>query len=238
MKSTRYPPAMKYLLLGVLILLTLGVLAACGIPGSTTASARHSLNLPPQASRPLSFTQQGQRQSSQATYPDPTNQSALPASVKVTGTGETVRLSASVSKGYQIYECQVSKTASSGFAWILEAPFAFLKADNGTNVIHSTGPTWLYTLDGSIIQGAVGKFTSANGSVIPASATPNANSIPWLRLDVTAHQGTAGLFSNVNEVQRIYTVGGIAPSSGCDQASAKQHVIKPVPYTAEYVFWG
>src|SRR5437764_10662286 len=82
-------------------------------------------------------------------YPDPSNQKALPDSVKVTAHSETVLLRASVKEGDQIYECQANATDPSGFAWKLQAPFAILNADNGTNVIHSTDPSWLYTQDGS-----------------------------------------------------------------------------------------
>jgi hypothetical protein len=171
-------------------------------------------------------------------YPDPTKQDGLPDSVKVTGYGETVLLRTSVTEGYQIYECQASTTDPSGFAWKLQAPSATLKADNDTNVIHSTGPTWLYTKDGSLIKGKVGQFANPDGTAVPASVTPDVNSIPWLRLDVTDHQGNSGLFSNVDQIQRLYTAGGKAPSDGCNQDAANNHVIQSVHYTAEYVFWG
>jgi hypothetical protein len=239
MQLTRHLLVMKHFLLAALSLLAIGLLTAGGTPNMTMASTQHALHTPLQKYQLLSLTQQQElHQSLRATYPNPTDQSGLPASVRVTTTGETVRLSASVSQGTQIYECQTSTTTAGSFTWNLQAPFAFLKATNGTNVIHSTGPTWLYTLDESIIEGAVGTFTSANGSSSPASATPNAKSIPWLRLNIISHQGKTGLFSNVDQVQRIYTVGGIAPSTGCNQTTAKQHVIQSVPYTAEYVFWG
>jgi len=158
--------------------------------------------------------------------------------VKVTGSGETVLLRAAVTEGNQIYECQASTTDPSGFAWKFQAPFAFLKADNGTNVIHSTGPVWLNTEDGSIIQAKVGQYTDPSGTVVAASATPNADAIPWLRLDVTNHTGNFGLFSNVDQVQRLYTTEGKAPTGGCNQEAANKHTIQQVEYTAEYVFWG
>lgn len=234
MKSTRYLPITKSLLLGALSLLAIGLLAACGSYSDNTARPTLS-DLSQQA---FSFTQEGMAKNQSSNYPDPTNQSALPASVKVTGQGETVLLRASVVQGYQMYECQASTTDASGFAWKLQAPFAVLKADQGTNVLHATGPSWLYTLDGSEIQAAVGKFTTAKGNVVPASTTPDATAIPWLRLDVTTHQGNNGLMSSVDHVQRLYTHGGKAPGSGCNQEAANQHVIQPVSYTAEYVFWG
>lgn len=178
------------------------------------------------------------RQTQDTKYPDPTKQDALPDSVKVTGNGETVLLRASVTEGYQIYGCQSSTTDPSGFAWKLQTPFAILKADNGTSVMHSVGPSWLYAEDGSLIEGNVGQFTSPDGTAVSATATPDVNSIPWLRLDVAGHQGNNGLFSNVDQIQRLYTVGGKAPSDGCNQKAANDHVIQSVHYTAEYVFWG
>jgi uncharacterized protein DUF3455 len=209
--------------------LLLAVIAAClvGIVGkSPTASASQ---LTPNKQSVLK---------EEVHYPDPTDQSKLPPSVKVTTPGETVLLRAVVTEGSQIYQCKASTTVASGFAWQFQAPFAFLKADDGSKVIHSTGPTWLYTQDGSAIIAKVGQFTNPDGSVVAASATPNPKAIPWLRLDVTTHLGSTGLFSTVDQVQRLYTTDGIAPSSGCDQNAAQNHVIRQVHYTAEYVFWG
>lgn len=171
-------------------------------------------------------------------YPDPSDQSKLPDSVKVTGEGETVLLRATVSEGRQIYDCQTSTTDPSGYAWKFQAPFALLKADDGTNVIHSTDPTWLYTQDGSEVEGHVGQYSNPDGTIISATATPDANSIPWLRLDVTVHRGNNGLFSRVDQIQRLYTEGGKAPKGGCNRDAASSHVIQSIAYTAEYVFWG
>jgi Protein of unknown function (DUF3455) len=171
-------------------------------------------------------------------YPDPSDQSNLPDSVKVTGHDETVLLRASVREGDQIYECQASTTDPSGYAWKFQAPFALLNADNGTNVIHSTDPTWLYTEDGSEVKGKIGQYTNPDGTVVPSTATPDANSIPWLRLNVTEYRGNSGLFSKVDQIQRLYTGGGQAPKDGCNRDAANEHVIRSVKYTAEYVFWG
>ena len=171
-------------------------------------------------------------------FPDPSKQDSLPDSVKVTTNGEKVLLRASVTEGSQIYECQASASDPNSFAWKLQAPFALLRADNGTNVVHSTDPTWLFTRDGSEVKGKVGQYTSPDGTIVPATATPDANSLPWLRVDVTEHRGNSGLFSNVDEIQRLYTSGGIAPSASCDRAAANDHVIMTVAYSAEYVFWG
>jgi hypothetical protein len=198
-----------------------------------------SKNSVPHASEPAPTKASHLNQQAQAfNYPDPANQDALPDSIRAGGNGEKVLLRASVTDGRQIYECQASTTDPSGFAWKLQAPFAILKADNGTSVIHSTDPTWLYTEDDSEVKAKVGQLTNPEGTVVPTSATPDANSIPWLLLNVTDHQGGKGLFSRVNQIQRLYTVGGKAPLGGCNQNAANNHVIQSVSYVAEYVFWG
>jgi Protein of unknown function (DUF3455) len=222
MQSTKRLFMIKRLLPGIFSLLILGLLAACA-PNQPTVAAPKT---PLQISQSLSFTQDGANTIPQASYPDPNDQSTLPSSVKVTN-GDTVLLRAIVTQGYQVYECQASSTSASGFAWTLQSPLAILKADQGTNVIHSAGPSWLYTQDGSMVTGAVA-----------ASATQDVSAVPWLRLDIKEHLGKTGLFNNVDQIQRLYTKGGIAPSSGCNQDAAKQHEIQPVSYTAEYVFWG
>jgi hypothetical protein len=54
-------------------------------------------------------------------------------------------------------------------------------------------------------------------------------------LKASSHGGEPGRFSEISYVQRLSTVGGIAPSTGCDA----DHIgsIAQVPYTAQYVFY-
>ena len=188
------------------------------------------------ASDSVVYSQQEQKRN--FPFPDPSKQDSLSDSVKVATDGEKVLLRASVTEGSQIYECQASASDPNSFAWKLQAPFALLRADNGTDVIHSTDPTWLFTKDGSEVKGKVGQYTKPDGTIVPDTATPDANSLPWLRVDVTEHRGNSGLFSNVDEIQRLYTSGGIAPTASCDRTAANDHVIMTVAYSAEYVFWG
>jgi Protein of unknown function (DUF3455) len=224
----------------VILFVLSGVLLLTVIAVGLTALLRQNSTAPESSPAPTkgSLLNDQPPQTQAIKYPDPTKQDALPDSVRVTGNGETVLLRAFVTDGYQIYECQASTTDPSGFAWKFQAPSAILKTDNGTNIIHSADPTWLYTQDQSEVKAKVGQFTNPDGTVVPANATPDAKSIPWLRLDVTDHQGNEGLFSNVNQIQRLYTAGGKAPSDKCDQSAANNHAIQSVHYTAEYVFWG
>ncbi len=66
-----------------------------------------------------------------------------------------------------------------------------------------------------------------------ASAT--AASIPKLLLSAAVDAGTSGIFTTVTAVQRLDTVGGLAPSTGCDLAHVSGTV--DVPYTATYYFY-
>ena len=58
--------------------------------------------------------------------------------------------------------------------------------------------------------------------------------IPWLLLAAKS-VGPAGSFSRVTSVQRVRTVGGVAPATGCAQATAG--TTARVSYTADYYFF-
>jgi hypothetical protein len=126
--------------------------------------------------------------------------------------------------GVQIYQCNAT---AGGFAWSFVAPRANLTDARGRVIItHFGGPTWLAN-DGSKVVGSV-------MSIVPVS--PGA--IPWLLLSTTATpapQG-GGLLAGATFVQRLFTVGGVAPAaSTCDANAVGTR--SEVPYTAEYVFW-
>jgi hypothetical protein len=126
--------------------------------------------------------------------------------------------------GVQIYRCSATST---GFAWTFVAPRANLTDARGRVIIsHFGGPTWQAN-DGSKVVGT-----------LVSSRTVSPNAIPWLLLSATATpapQG-GGLLADATFVQRLFTVGGLAPAaSTCNPGAAG--VVSEVPYTAEYVFW-
>jgi hypothetical protein len=126
-------------------------------------------------------------------------------------------------RGVQIYECRAKKDAS-GYEWAFVAPEAELFDARGTKIgKHYAGPHW-ESNDGSKIQGTVKERADA----------PGGNAIPWLLLS-TKSTGPAGSFARVTSIQRVNTVGGVAPKDGCSQAS----VGKParVDYSADYYFF-
>jgi len=60
---------------------------------------------------------------------------------------------------------------------------------------------------------------------------PAAGNIPWLLLG-TKSVGGEGAFSKVSSVQRVATVGGVAPGGTCAQGAQAR-----VDYTADYYFF-
>jgi hypothetical protein len=87
---------------------------------------------------------------------------------------------------------------------------------------HYAGPTWEGN-DGSKVL----------GEVVERANAPDADAIPWLLLKATSSEG-AGAFSTVTYVQRLETVGGVAPTEGCSEPTAG--VEQAVPYRATYAF--
>jgi Protein of unknown function (DUF3455) len=127
--------------------------------------------------------------------------------------------------GDQIYTCQAKPDAPDQFAWTLKAPEAKLLNPQGEEVgTHYGGPSWEMN-DSSKVMGELNKKVDA----------PQADDIPWLLIQVKAHEGE-GVLSQANWIQRINTVGGKAPSAGCDRYHQNQEV--RVGYSADYYFYG
>jgi hypothetical protein len=122
--------------------------------------------------------------------------------------------------GVQMYECRA--TATGGFAWTFVAPEADLLRRGRIRGSHYVGPTW-EALDGSTVVGARA-----------AGVTVDATAIPWLLLRAVSNTGD-GKMSEVTYIQRVDTVGGLAPASGCDAASVGADA--DVDYTAVYHFY-
>ena len=120
-------------------------------------------------------------------------------------------------KGVQIYECRGEK-------WTFVAPEAELFDASGKRIgRHYAGPTW-EAADGSKVAGSVRQRADA----------PAAGAIPWLLLG-TKSVGPAGSFSKVTSIQRVNTVGGIAPKNGCSQATVGTPA--RINYMADYYFF-
>jgi hypothetical protein len=123
-------------------------------------------------------------------------------------------------RGVQVYECR-AKAGAVGHEWVFVAPEAELLDAQGRQVgKHYAGPHW-EAADGSRIKGHVKAKTDA----------PQAGAIPWLLL-VTQAAGPAGRYAAVTSIQRIRTVGGVAPTAACTAEELGRQA--KVPYTADY----
>jgi Protein of unknown function (DUF3455) len=147
---------------------------------------------------------------------------SVPANLQTTA-NETLH-SVVFARGVQIYSCNAAANGTA--AWAFVAPDADLFADaKATAVIgkHGAGPFW-QALDGSKVVGQVKARADA----------PVVGAIPWLLLSTTA-DNTAGAYQRLTSIQRLNTVGGVAPSTGCGGSDLGKRV--SVPYTADYTLW-
>ena len=137
--------------------------------------------------------------------------------------GQTLLLEARAT-GVQVYECRASKDDAARFEWSFKAPEAELFDATGKKIgRHYAGPTW-ESNDGSKVVGAVKAQRDA----------PEADAIPWLLLTAKSTSG-GGVLGRTASIQRVGTVGGRAPASGCSRAQAGQEA--RVAYRASYYFY-
>jgi hypothetical protein len=125
--------------------------------------------------------------------------------------------------GFQVYQC-----AADG-SWAFHAPIADLFDSDGNLVVRHfggidaglpAGVYWQSVRDGSRVHG---------GNAVSA---PNPGAIALLRLDALDTFGT-GILSRVSFIQRLATVGGLAPATPCGTVDAQARV----PYEADYYFY-
>jgi Protein of unknown function (DUF3455) len=138
-----------------------------------------------------------------------------------------VLVAAYAAEGTQTYTCQVTGAGDAAtYAWsTASTPSANLYGSDCTiAVTHYAGPHWKAN-DGSIIL----------GTKVRSVASSTAASIVQLLLSAVVDGGSTGILTPVTAVQRLNTVGGIAPSTGCDAAHVNGTVA--VPYTATYYFY-
>jgi hypothetical protein len=125
--------------------------------------------------------------------------------------------------GVQIYVWTINPTNAAQSSWVFQAPEAVLFADaegDGEVGIHYAGPTW-ESQSGSKVVG-----------VALQRSTVTVTAIPWLLLQAKSTAGP-GIFENTTYIQRVNTVGGVAPASAGSAAGQQARV----PYMAEYFFY-
>jgi hypothetical protein len=145
--------------------------------------------------------------------------------------------------GSQDYVCAAS---GSGVAFVLTTPEAVLFDNPGRRVINhffSPNPveggtiraTWQSTRNSSAFLGKLDVTATFDSD--PDFVAPDA--IAWLRLSragVLEGSGNGDDLAVTTFVQRVNTVGGLAPSTGCNSPDDLRK-IAIVPYEADYVFF-
>lgn len=136
-------------------------------------------------------------------------------------------VAAFAARGAQIYVCAAPAAASgaggSAPVWTLKAPHAVLSHGAEMTGIHFAGPTWQAN-DGSLVT----------ATRLASAALSDAAAIPGLLLQAASHT-SKGLFDDVTFIQRLDTVGGAAPATGCDVDHVDAQAL--VPYRAGYFFY-
>jgi hypothetical protein len=123
---------------------------------------------------------------------------------------------------YHVYARGVQIYRWNGTSWGPVGPSAKLYADKNERSlvgIHYGGPSW-ESLSGSKVMGSVAKRCTADPTAVQ-----------WLLLDATSTEGP-GVFAHVKHIQRLNTVGGIAPTYS---GTVGQEV--SIPYSTEYFFY-
>ena len=122
------------------------------------------------------------------------------------------------------YECKAVADKPGTFAWTFAGPNAKLMDANKKEVgKYYGGPTW-EAADGS-------KVTGKQLAVAPGTA----GSIPLQLVQAAPSTGT-GVMTDVTYIQRLKTVGGVAPATpAC--AAGNVGAKTTVPYQADYVFY-
>lgn len=118
--------------------------------------------------------------------------------------------------GVQIYRWN-------GSAWAFVAPEANLYADpnyRGKVGTHYGGPTWETNSGSKVIAARI------------AGCSPDPTAVAWLLLEAVESEGP-GAFQGVRYIQRLNTVGGIAPLMPGLFVGQEARV----PYTTEYYFY-
>jgi hypothetical protein len=155
------------------------------------------------------------------------NLAFIPKTLEVPGSQQL--LLAVAAKGAQIYVCRAMKSAVSVhpnyYEWVLKAPDAVLLNQQGQYLgRHYAGPTWEAKDGSKVVAQVKSKADSQQDSAIP-----------WLLLKARSQEGN-GIFSQVGWIQRVNTVGGKAPTQGCDVTTQNREV--RIKYSADYFFYG
>ena len=122
------------------------------------------------------------------------------------------------------YQCRAKKDMAGQFEWVFVGPDAGLKDRSGMVSGRYYGPpaTWEST-DGSKVTGA------------QVAVAPNGDANIALQLVKANPAMGVGAMQGVSYIQRVATMGGVAPKAAC--GAATEGTKQLVPYQADYIFY-
>ncbi len=155
----------------------------------------------------------------------PTSMMKTPdAPATVTAPAGNKAVMTTIGLGTLTYECRAKANMANAFEWTFTGPTAVLYDMNRNTVgKYYGGPTW-ESNDGS-------KVTGKQLAVAPS---PNPGAIPLQLVQANPAMGK-GAMNGVTYIQRLNTIGGVAPTDSCSNANAGE--TKQIRYQADYVFY-
>ena len=174
-----------------------------------------------------------------AAYAQSVTPPAVPANLAVPASSHAFLLGRGV--GTQNYVC--AQASSLGHvAWTLFTPQATLFSDEGGQLTTHFSPN---PAEGGIVRVTWQDSTDTStvwGRVIASSTDPNfvnQDAIAWLlvqRVGSRVGPTGGGTLAGATFIQRLDTVGGVAPTTGCDGPNDLGNKAF-IPYTADYFFY-
>ena len=151
---------------------------------------------------------------------------AIPDSLKVPEGNRLVDVG--YARGLQIYQVKRSTSNPNVFTWVNIAPLATLYTKPDFREVmahHFAGPTW------QLVKGPLKGQTVVGKKLF--GITQDASAIQWLLLQ--AVDSLSSTNNQITFIQRLFTVGGLGPTTGADEAHLGQ--LDSIPYTARYYFY-
>jgi hypothetical protein len=149
-------------------------------------------------------------------------QKDLPALIQVAA-GNKIVLEAQA-EGTITYECRKEQEPLTAYKWTMVKPQAVLKDKEGKEVGAYSGPPARWTMkDGSFVTGS------------QVAVSPNGEKNLPLQLAKADVSGGLGDLTAITYIQRVNTLGGVAPKAKCSESRQGEKV--DVDYSAQYRFW-
>ena len=125
-------------------------------------------------------------------------------------------------EGTHAFECKPLASDPNRLAWAFSSQNVTLSDASGPVARQVSENTWEAISDRSSVSGAIRSRQDAGAN------------LPWLMYRVQSTPD-AGLFAGVTSVQRVNTLGGVAPADGCDASNVGKEA--RVVVAADYYFY-